>query len=178
MNKFILSLIFAFIAVSVTAETVYKKTNPDGSVTFTDLPSMNSEEVKIRKPTTYSPVGLPNLNLPTKKLKPSFNYELTISQPINDSTITNQTDISVSAVIQPALKTGYGHQVRFQLSDQSITSHSASVTFKNISRGTHNISVSVVDRNGSVVSPVASSVFHLKRFFKKPVVVKPKAVVP
>lgn len=178
MNKYILSLIFAFIAVSVTAETVYKKTNPDGSVTFTDIPSTNSEEVKIRKPTTYSPVRLPNLNLPSKKLKPSFNYELRITKPVYDSSIINKTDVSVSAVIQPALRTSDGHQVRFQLSDQSITSHSASVTFKNISRGTYNISVSVVDRNGSAVSPVASSIFHLRRFFKKPIVVKPKVATP
>ena len=103
---------------------------------------------------------LPNLNLPTNKLKSSFNYELGNTKRINNISIINQADISVSVVIQSVLRTRYGHQVRFQRSDQSIASHSASVTFKNVSRGKHNFSVSVDDRNGSAVSPVTSRAFH------------------
>ena len=111
---------------------------------------------------------LPNLNLLTNKLKSSFNYELGNTKRIYNISIMNQADISVSVVIQSVrLENTYGHQVRFQLSDQSIASHSASVTFKNVSRGKHNFSVSVDDRNGSAVSPATSIAFHLKRFLKK-----------
>jgi len=168
MSKFILTLICVFISVSITAETVYKKTNPDGSVEFTDQPSTDSEEVKIRKPSTYNPPRLPALTLPTKKLSPSFNYEIIINQPVNDATIVGKMDVSVSISIQPALKSDYGHQIRYQLAGQSIVSRNTSETFKNVNRGTHNLTVSIVDTNGEVVSPVASSTFHMKRFFKKP----------
>lgn len=173
MSKFILTLICVFISVSVTAETVYKKTNPDGSVEFTDQPSTDSEEVKIRKPTTYQAPRLPALTLPTKKLSPTFNYQLSINQPVNDSVIVGKMDVLVSVSVQPPISS-IGHQIRYQLAGQSIVSRNMSETFKNVDRGTHNLTVSIVDRNGEVVSPVVSSTFHMKRFFKKPVVVKPK----
>ena len=175
MNKFILSLVCLCLSVSVTAETVYKKTNPDGSVVFTDQPSSDSEEIKVRKPTTFSAPRLPAVTLPTKKLKPSFNYELSISKPVNDSTVLNTSDVVVSVSVQPALKSAYGHKIRYKLGIQSLTSDKMSVTFKNVDRGTHSIYVSIVDQKGEVVSPVASVQFHMKRFFKKPV---PKPKVP
>lgn len=175
MPKLILTLICILVSVSITAETVYKKTNPDGSVEFTDTPSTESEEVKIRKPTTYSPTSLPALNLPTKKLSPSFNYSLTINQPANDETIVNQADVQVSISVQPALLSGQGHQIRYSLAGESIVSRNSSETFKNVSRGTHNLTVSVIDANAEVVSPVASTTFHMKRFFKKPPAKTPKA---
>ena len=178
MRKLLVLLFCAFISISVIAETVYKKTNPDGSVVFTDQISTDSEEIKVRKPTSFSPPRLPRLDLPTKKLKPVFNYELAISKPANDSTIVNSTDVVVSVSVQPALKSAYGHKLRYQLGAQSVTSQKASMTFKNVDRGSHSISVSVVDSNGEVVSPAASVQFHMKRFFKKSVVPKPKPKVP
>ncbi len=173
MLKIILSLICVFISVSVTAETVYKKTNPDGSVVFTDKQSTDSEEVKVRKPTSFSPPRLPALTLPTKKLSPSFNYEISISQPANGSTVLNTSDVIVSVSLQPALKSAYGHRIRYKLGIQSLTSDKASVTFKNVERGTHSIYVSIIDLKDEVVSPVASVQFHMKRFFKRPAPPKP-----
>lgn len=167
MNKVLYFLICLFISVSITAETVYKKTNPDGSVTFTDQPSKETEEVKIRKPTTFAPTQLPSLSLPTKKLSPSYHYEINISQPANDSTIVGQHNVTVIVVTQPALQLGFGHKVHFQLDGESIISPSASAEFKNVSRGTHNLSVHIVDQNNQIISPIASNIFHMKRFFKK-----------
>jgi len=153
--------------VSISAETVYKKTNPDGSVVFTDQPSTDTEEVQIRKPTTYTPTRLPSLSLPTKKLQPNYNYSLTINKPANDSTIVGVSDVIVSVSVQPSISRT-GHQLRYQLAGKSIISRNATETFTNVDRGTHNLTVSVVNKNGEVVSPVVSTTFHMKRFFKKP----------
>lgn len=167
MSKIITTLICLFLSVSVTAETVYKKTNPDGSVTFTDQASTNSKEIKLRKPSSYKPVQLPSLGLPSKKLSPKFDYVVSISQPAKDAVIVNKQEVTVSASIQPALKRAYGHKLRFQLAGQTMESASSSVTFKNIERGTLIVSVSVINQVGDIVSPVALSSFHVKRFFKK-----------
>lgn len=173
MKNSLLLLFCFFISVSVVAETVYKKTNPDGSITFTDTPSTDSEEIKVRKPTTYKPLNLPAPRLPTKKLSPSFDYTVTINNPSADAVITDNIDVVVSVSVEPALKTGYGHQIVYQMGGNSKKSQALTATFKNVSRGSHNLSVSIIDRTGEIVSRVASTSFHMKRFFKKPA--KPKA---
>lgn len=173
MNKLILFSICLFISISLTAETVYKKTNPDGGVVFTDKQSTDSEEVKIRKPSTYKPARLPRVNLPSKKLSPSFNYKIQIDQPKQGGVIVGKHDVLVSVLIEPKLKSGYGHKIRYQLAEQTIKSEKTSETFINVSRGTLNLIVSIIDKNGDVVSPIASTTFHMKRFFKKPAISKP-----
>jgi hypothetical protein len=178
MTRFYILLISVLFSVSVSAETVYKKTQPDGSVEFTDRESKDSEEVKIRKPTTFTAPRLPRLTLPSKKLSPSFKYELVIIKPVNNTTIHNKPDVLVSITLQPSLSSGYGHQIQYQLGAQSITSDKTSVIFKNVDRGTHSVNVSIVDSEGEIVSPVASSTFHLKRFFKKPPPPKVKPKTP
>ena len=178
MSKFILSLICILLSISVTAETVYKKTNPDGSVEFTDLNSKDSEEVKIRKPTSFKPTRLPTLGLPVKKLSPSLNYNIAISQPTENATIINQIDVVVAVSIQPALSIGLGHQIRYSLGGETIVSRNTSETFKNVPRGTHSVIVSIIDKKGEVVSPIVSINFHMKRFFKKPAPKIPKPKVP
>lgn len=177
MKSFFFLLVCLFISVSIGAETVYKKVNPDGSVVFTDVESTDSEEVKIRKPTSFSPPKLPRLNLPTKKLKPKYNYSVVINQPANDSTIVGKHDVVVSVSVRPDIKRS-GHQIRYRLAGQSITKRDSSVTFKNVDRGTHKLIVTIVDARGEAVSLAVSSTFHMKRFFKKSAPPKPKPKTP
>ena len=165
MTRILISLVCVLISATVVAETVYKKTNPDGSVTFTDQQSSDSKKVEIRKPTSFAPPSLPALDLPTKKLKPDYNYVVVINSPANDTTILNEHDVVVSVSVSPDIGQ-YGHQLQYQLGGDSIVSRNTSETFKNVSRGTHSLSVSVVDASGNVVSPVESRTFHMKRFFK------------
>lgn len=156
------------MSVSATAETVYKKTNSDGSVTFSDQASTGSEEVKIRKSSTYKSTKFKRLTLPTKKINSSYKYSLSITQPVKDSVIVNQQSVTISVSVQPALRSGFGHKLRYQLSGQTILSSSTVERFKGIPRGSHNVSVHVVDANGSSLSPVATTSFHMKRFFIRP----------
>jgi hypothetical protein len=171
--------IFISVTVRVSAEEIYKKTSPDGSVEFTDRKSKDSEKIKISEPSTYTaPVlqNLPGLNLPKKKLSPTVNYTIKIVQPVEDETITNTNEVVVSVLVEPAFAKGYPHQIRYQLGDQTVRSKETRVTFKNVVRGTHSLNVSIVDSNDVEVSPVTSVKFHLKRFFKKtlPAVTPPK----
>lgn len=176
MIRNIIFLFCIFSIASVSADTVYKKTNPDGSVTFTDQQSSDSEEVNVREPTSFAPLSVPGLNLPTKKLKANFGYVITIFKPEEDSTVTGQQDVVVAIGLTPNLNVT--HKIRFQLGSQTIDSKSTQVTFINVDRGTHTISVSIIDKNGNTVSPVVTSVFHMKRFFKKPTTPAPKPKAP
>jgi len=163
MNKFILTLVCLFLSVSVAAETVYKTTNPDGSVEFTDKNSKDSEEVKIRKPSTFSAPRLPAFQS-TKKPK-SINYEVVIIEPVNEATIIGNNKIKVSVSVSPALPTSY--KFRYQLGQQTLDSDSDSVSLDNVIRGKHTIRVSVINSKNEVVSTGASITFYMKRHFKK-----------
>lgn len=167
MFKFILSFICLFTVASLAAETVYKKTNPDGTVEFTDTPSIDSEKIKIREPSTYTPIKLPFLTVPLKKQNSSYSHSIIINQPVNDVMLVNPSEVQVSISLLPFLLSGKGHKIRYSLAGDSIVSKNLSVTFKNVPRGTHVLSVSIVDASGEVVGSSASRTFHVKRFFKK-----------
>lgn len=166
MNKFILILISLFLSVSVAAETVYKTTKPDGSVEFSDQNKTDSEEVKIRKTTTFSAPRLP----PISPKKPeSTNYKVIIIEPTDDTTIianASNFKVKVSVSVSPSLPSNL--QFRYQIGDQFIDSRSSAVSLDNVVRGTHILRVSVINFEDEVVSEGASITFHLKRHFKKP----------
>ena len=169
MSRFFILLMCVFISVSVTAETVYKTTNPDGSVEFSDKDTKDSEEIKVREPTIIPALRLPRLNNRNKKAK-VITFEVTIIQPANDSTIIGNNKINVVVSVSPDLPKS--HKFRYQLGKQSVDSRKHSVSLDNVIRGTHTLSVSVINSKGEVVSSGASSIFHMKHFFKKS---KPKA---
>lgn len=166
MFRFFILSICILYSVFAVAETVYKTTKSDGSVEFTDKQSTDSEEIKVRKPTTYTAPRLPSLSLPTKKLSPSSQYNLSISQPTEDSTVVGKSDVVVSVSVSPSL--GSNHKIQYQLAGKSIISQNTTETFLNIDRGTHQLSVSIINAQGEALSSVASITFHMKRFFKKP----------
>jgi len=152
MKKFIITLISLFLSVSLAAETVYKTTNPDGSVEFTDQNLKDGEEIKIRETTTFSAPRLP----PVSPKKPeSTNYKVIIIEPTNDTTIIGNAsnfEVKVSVSVSPSLPSNL--QFRYQIGDQFID--------------THVLRVSVINFEDEVVSTGPSITFHLKRHFKKP----------
>ena len=170
------ALIIGLLILSQSvAETVYKKVNPDGSVEFTDQEVKGSKEIKVRDPITYtSPSNLPNLTLPVKKLSPKSAYVLTVTSPAQESTINESQDVAVSISLNPKLQVAAGHKISYKLDGQSILSQQTSVTFANVSRGTHQLQVSIVNSGGETISPVVTSTFYMKRYFKKPAA-KPKS---
>jgi len=128
--------------------------------------------VKIRKTTTFSAPRLPALEPPAKKPK-LIHYEVTIIEPVNDTTIIGNNEIKVSVSVSPSLPTSY--KFRYQLGEQTLDSNSDSVSLDNIIRGTHTLRVSVINSEGKAVSAGASITFHMKRHFKKPPQKTPKA---
>lgn len=167
MDKILSSILCLLIASSAVAETVYKKTNPDGSVTFTDRESVDSEEIKLNKTQTYKAPRISAPPLATKKLSPATNYTLNIVQPNNGANFINTDTVPVLVALTPELKSGSGHQIRYQLAEQTVFSKSTSYTFSKVFRGTHVLKVTVVDKQGDAVSSTATTTFYVKRFFRK-----------
>ena len=166
MQKLIFSLIYFFIIVSANAETVFKKVNPDGSVSFTDKNIKGSKSVNVRETITYTAPKLPTLEPIKKKAKP-IEYEITILEPEKDKLFINKPDVKVSISVKPALNKKLKHQFSYQIGERALLSSEKSVVFKDLYRGTHELLVSIVDKNNETVSPIVARIFHVKRFFKR-----------
>lgn len=169
MNKLIIFTCSFILAFSVFAETVYKTTNPDGSVSFTDRETKNSEKIEVQKTQTVPAQRFSNtVNLPVKKLSPQTEYAITIKQPLNDSTILDSHDVAVTISVEPVISAGSTNKIRYQLGGQTIENQSMVVVFKNVARGSHNLIVSIINANGEQIGSPVTHIIHMKRFFKKP----------
>ncbi len=170
MKNLIVFLISVLVAFSLQAETVYKKVNPDGSVEFTDTPAQGSKEIKIRKTMTYQAPKLPSIKeggkAGEKKTKSVTHYKISVQTPAKDATVVGTPDVKVTVMLEPALKKGLGHQIRYELDGKEIISDASTVTFKNVYRGTHTLVVDVVNKDFDSISTVARQIFHMKRHHK------------
>ena len=164
----ILALSTAY-ATEDTKKKVYKIIGADGTVTYSDKPSKGAEEVEVPLGSTYTPAARPPYTTPTprettKKPKETTYSALTIESPANDATIRDNTgNVSINIVFSPAL--AKDHQIQFLIDGNLASSGSStSTTLSNLDRGTHELTVRIVDGAGEVLVS-QSSIFHLKRHF-------------
>lgn len=161
MNIKLLCLPLLLGCFTLQAE-IYKSTDADGNVSFSDAPSATteSEPVEIQTPNTIAPTSAPALT-PQGEIKPDFRYTSLSISPANDSTIrSNNGNFSVTLTLTPALKTG--HSLHFYFDGKKQAGSGTSYQFNNVDRGAHNLRAEVVDGDGKVLIQQSSTV-HLQR---------------
>lgn len=143
---------------------VYKQVNPDGTITYSDKPAAGAEEVKVPTVPTYQPPKVPEFTPYQKPEKPApFAYDsLKITSPANDETIReNVGDVTVVLSVSPSLRPG--HRIEYLLDGASVErSTQSSYQFKNMDRGSHNLTAQIVDESGNVLNSSSVTV-HLQR---------------
>lgn len=164
LNLAIFIVILATLCISNVQAEIYTCKDVKGNTVYTDSPSScaNAEEIKTD--------ALPTL-IPTKPLttRPSSSNnkeedknvysELVITSPSNDATIRdNQGNLTINFRAIPGLQARKGHKYVVTIDGAQVYSGTSTITaLKNLDRGTHSISVKVVDANGSTkisASPV------------------------
>lgn len=161
----IITLLLMVFAVTVAAETIYKTVDEDGNIIFTDKPSENSEEIKLKELQT---IKNPNPAKFTPRPKQSNEVQgavyntFIITNPAEGSGLrSNNGNFTISVSLEPPLRTG--HQIVITLDGQEVSSGAAtSVSLQNIDRGTHTIGASVVNGTGKKLKSASSS-FSLLR---------------
>lgn len=153
MNKLILAVLLMSTIFASHAE-VYKWTDSQGVIHFSDSPHDGAETVKLPQSQTYSP------STPQKDLEPQHEEELdavehkpytkiAITQPHNEETIrNNQGVVSVSVALEPALAQGDKVQLLFDGSPLGDPKPNLSFELNGINRGSHTITVKVLNSNG------------------------------
>lgn len=127
-------------------ETVYKGVDANGNPIFSDQPLPGGEKINIQPAQTYTPVPVPQNNDTNASTQPQeIHYEVSITQPQNDETITTDVvSIPVVLSVTPALQ--QGDKIRLLLNGQpyGALTDSLSITLGRLDRGTYIVKAEVV----------------------------------
>ncbi|STX51284.1 Uncharacterised protein [Legionella busanensis] len=171
MIKVIISIFFFFLVSPLQAE-IYKWTDSQGVVHFSDEPHPGAEKVVL--PPTQS--SNPPSNAPTNPTPPVTgnpvnknsvtqpDYTVTISQPKSDSTIrNNQGYVSVVIEVEPELQQGVMLQLMFDNRPLGKPQVGKSFILNNVNRGAHTLAVQIIGANGDVLSTSDPVTFYMQR---------------
>lgn len=144
---------------------VYKYTDKNGVVHFTDKPVEGAEEVVIKplpqlndKPVSMPKVLVPN-NSKRKANEPDYE-NLHFVQPTNDGVIRNNAGtITLTASVTPTLKKG--HSLRFFVDGKPLNADGMSASLQGASYGEHQASFVIVDAKGKQIQSSETIQFTL-----------------
>lgn len=187
-------LFTAVFSLSVTgiaqAQSVFKWTDSEGVVHFSDKPATGSKSEKLEiKPTraissnakSTREEGLENgdntLNssFKEKRLTPKKNStqadtrysSLSILTPKNEtSTRANNGEVQLRCNASPRLDSDNNHQFRFFLDGQALaqTSTACSVNFRQVERGSHSVYVEIINNEAQTLIRSKTHNFQVQRF--------------
>ena len=159
ISVFALALIISSTGFSATQ--VYKKVLPDGSTSFSDEEQDNAEVIMVEPVPTVPAFKAP----PSSSQSPSDDGDtqdltyskLEILSPSNNAAFhTGSGTVEVNIESVPELHKG--HRFKIFLGNNLLAEQRGTqVVANNVPRGTHQLSVNIVDRSGSVVKSTNSS---------------------
>jgi hypothetical protein len=133
---------------------VYKSTDEQGNVTFSDTPDADADEIQLPVANTAEAIDVPP-KLEVIAEETDRGYILEISSPANDGVIANGlVGFTVTTDIRPKLNKN--HQLQLSI-DGKVHSHSQG-TFQvdSIERGPHSLQVTLIDENGVTLAQSSS----------------------
>ena len=157
MNKALfLSLLVLVLGTGlIQADPVYKWVDAQGNVHYTDHPRPGAVKVQLPKSQTYQPPSMNDMPTPAPEAStetPTTGYQqLNIASPADQATLWYVDEVPVSVSLVPNLRTG--DTLTYNMDGQTIgPTPETSVTFKNIPRGEHTVSVTLNAANGTSLS--------------------------
>jgi hypothetical protein len=159
-------LMACLFAVPAAAE-VFTYVDAQGNRVFTDQPKPgNAKRVPLAPSNRMSvPQTAPAAATSKTEKEPLFHYDmLRILVPEPDATVRSTAgEIIVSVTSEPGLQRG--HRYRLLLDGQPTAEPGLSPVFPltDIDRGTHQLSVEILDGQGRTVERTANQPFHMQR---------------
>ncbi len=165
--KWTFSFLLLMVLASVALAKVYKWTDNQGNVHFSDKPHRGAVEIDLPPVQTYSPPEIPQ---PTDETPDAADEdgdtyeEVVILQPENGATIrNNQGLIPVQAKTVPELREGDQLQLIFDGQKMGSPQKLPSFTLNNVFRGTHTIAIQVIDAEGKELKTSDTVTVHMHR---------------
>ncbi|TXH94792.1 MAG: DUF4124 domain-containing protein [Pseudomonas sp.] len=155
-------------ALSLTAHAgVYTYIDANGNRVFTDQPpSGQAQRIELAPANAVPPPQTswtPRPTPPPLKMGPGYDV-LRILIPEPDATIRSPSgDLIVTASSEPALHEGHAYRLIINGQPAGEAGRSPVFPLENIDRGTHQISVEILDAQGRIVERTPSQPLHMKR---------------
>lgn len=177
MRIFLLIISFLCLTTTVAAKDVYRYVDEHGNVIYTDSPVEGAEKLSVDEIQTIEPGNIPKFKYtPPPKEGPGYT-KLEIVSPVQDSVLhSDEYEVTVSGVVEPGLDLKAGHYFVLYLDGNETASGTRpQFMLKGMDRGTHTLTLAVVDQAGSQVinSPTVSFTIY-QHAVAKPPVPKPK----
>ncbi|MBB3167150.1 DUF4124 domain-containing protein [Simiduia aestuariiviva] len=157
--KFLISLVLSLLLCSAAHAQIYKTTDENGRVIFTDTPSDKAESVELRETNVAPSIsGHSEGDAGALPKRPAIKaaqsaYELFITSPAPNTHLTpGDRSLTVSFEASRALKPGLRYQVLSNGEPLGRSGTETSITVNEIHRGEHQISVIVFDQNQAVLA--------------------------
>jgi len=155
----LLLLALLLLPLSGLAQAVYRTTDAQGNVVFTDSPPANAtpaDRVEIRPTNTVQPPQIPprpvSENTPNAEAEVAA-YTLTITEPANETTIPmGPGNFSVSVNVSPALRSAENLQLFVNGAPQGEPQRASTWSLTNVYRGQHDLTVGVIDDSGKTLA--------------------------
>ncbi len=159
-------MIACLFALPASAD-VFTYIDAQGNRVFTDQPKSGGAKAVPLAPSnrmsTTQTTPISTAKKPEKK--PQLRYDLLrILSPEPDATVRSTAgEIIVSVTSEPGLQSG--HRYRLLLDDRPVGEPGPSPVFalSNIDRGTHQLSMEILDEQGQTVERTANQPFHMQR---------------
>ena len=149
---FITSIIFY---LPILLGEVYKSVDEDGNIIFTDRPTTNSEEIKLKELKTTETVK-PSTSSSSRNNRGENNedhsYEkIVVSNPENGSSVrSNSGNVTISVLVKPSLRSG--HKILITMDGKELSKGTGTnISLTNIDRGSHTVGVSVIDSSSKPI---------------------------
>jgi len=158
MSRFLL-LVLLLLPLSGLTQNIYRTTDAQGNVVFTDAPPSNTtpaDRVEIRPTNTVPPPQIParptSDNTPNAEAE-SASYTVTITEPANETTIPmGPGNFSVSVKVSPAPQSAENLQLFVDGAPRGEPQRAPTWSLTNVYRGQHDLTVGVIDDSGKTLA--------------------------
>jgi len=163
--------LFAVLAAGqgVQAAVVYKWTDADGVIHFSDQPVPGAEKIVTASGSAHTGWTTTNSSGggPAKPKSASSGMEFSqfaITSPAHEETITGEQPVNVHLALEPALKPGQA--ITWYLNGSPLgnqPSDATSFTLPDLARGTYSIGAAIVDQTSGESKSAESVTFYVIR---------------
>lgn len=168
--------LLTIICAEAAESRIFKTVDEHGNVVFTDIPpredDQDAQQIVVEQPNSFAvDEATPAqdqwiVDTPEADEAPPFRYDdLSIVSPANDEPVReNAGNVTIVANVNPRLQPG--HLLRLIMDGNVAQDATRATTFSltNVDRGTHSLTLQIVDGEGNVLMHSPDSTFHMMRY--------------